>query len=76
MPSSAITTVVKMLETLPGHAQDRVIEHLRIYIDNLQDEMEWDLQFEKTQPKLIEGARQAKEEIAKGLATPLDESRL
>ena len=38
--------------------------------------MEWDLQFQKTQPKLIETARQAKKEIAKGQATPLDEDQL
>lgn len=76
MSSTTITTVVKMLETLPDHAQDRVVEHLREYIDDLQDEMEWDLQFQKTQPKLIETARQAKKEIAKGQATPLDEDQL
>ena len=35
MSSTTITTVVKMLETLPDHAQDRVVEHLREYIDDL-----------------------------------------
>lgn len=76
MSSPAITTVVKMLESLPEAVQDRVAEHLREYLADLQDEQQWDTLVSKTQPKLIEAARRAKQAIAEGQATPLDYNQL
>jgi hypothetical protein len=49
MSSKAIATVQKMLESLPEEAQERVVEHLREYILDLQDELEWDALFARTQ---------------------------
>lgn len=72
MTSEAITTVVKMMELLPEPAQNQVLEHLRIYLLEIQDELRWDALFNKTQPKLIEMARLAKKQIAEGKAQPLD----
>ena len=40
MPSPAIATVVKMLESLPEAVQDHVAEHLREYRADLQDELQ------------------------------------
>ncbi len=76
MPSPAMITVEKMLEALPKEAQERVIEHLREYILDLQDELQWDALFQRTQGKLIEAARRAKQEIASGKAEPMDLDRL
>jgi len=45
MASTAIATVEKMLESLPEEAQERVMEHLREYILDLQDELQWDALF-------------------------------
>jgi len=42
MSSEAIATVIKMIESLPETAQERVVDHLREYITELQDELEWD----------------------------------
>jgi hypothetical protein len=42
----------------------------------VQDEMKWDELFAKPQGKLIAAARKAREEIARGLAVPLDLDRL
>ena len=72
MTSTAIATVTKMLESLPETVQDRVVEHLREYLADLQDELEWDRLFERTQPQLVAAARRAKQEIAQGHAQPLD----
>jgi len=72
MTSNAIATVTKMLESLPETVQDRVVEHLREYLADLQDELEWDRLFERTQPQLVAAARRAKQEIAEGHAQPLD----
>lgn len=76
MSSTAVTTIVKMLESLPLEVQDRVAEHLREYIDDLQDELRWNQSFQQTQSKLIATARRAKQEIAEGQATAMDYDQL
>ena len=76
MSSAAITTVMKMMESLPLDVQDRVAEHLREYIDDLQDEIRWSESFQRTQQKLVAAARRAKQDIAEGQATALDYDQL
>lgn len=76
MASTAIVTMVKMMEALPEAAQNQAVEHLREYLADLQDEMRWDNLFQKTQAQLIAAARRAKEEKAKGQAQPMDYNRL
>ncbi|HJW90053.1 MAG TPA: hypothetical protein VJ436_05380 [Anaerolineales bacterium] len=61
MSSAEIATIVKMIESMPEPAQQRVIDHLREYIEELQDETRWDSLVEKTQPKLIKAARHARQ---------------
>ena len=56
-------TVVKMMESLPDPVQDRVAEHLREYIEDLREELQWDTTFKKTQSQLVAAARRAKQEI-------------
>ena len=70
--STTIETVVKMLETLPTPTQERAVEHLREYIEDLKDEAHWDNQFNKSSNKLVEMARKAKAEITQGKAMPMD----
>jgi len=72
MSACAIATVVKMMESVPESVQNRIAEHLYNYLRDLQDETEWDLLVSQTQPKLIEAARRAKEEIRAGQAKPMD----
>ena len=76
MSSTAIATVTKMMEALPEPAQDQVVEHLREYLEDLQDELQWDALFESTQAQLVAAARRAKQEIAEGLAKPMDYDQL
>jgi glycerate-2-kinase len=76
MSSATITTVVKMMESLPIELQERVADHLREYINDLQDEMKWNASFQNTQQKLIAAAKLAKQQIAEGQATPLDYDQL
>ncbi len=68
MSSPSITTLVKIMETLPVSLQERVTDHLKEYINDLQDEIKWDNSFAKTQSKLVAAARLAKQEIAEGKA--------
>lgn len=76
MSSEAITTIVKMIESLPEETQDQVVNHLREYIDELQDEIKWEQSFERTQSQLIAAAKKAKQEVAKGKATAMDYDQL
>lgn len=72
MTSTPIATVIQMLEGLPETTQAQVVEHLREYIAELQDDVAWDTQFQRTQEQLAVAARQAKRNIAAGLAEPMD----
>ena len=72
MTSTAIITITKMIETLPESAQDQAVEHLRDFVAELQDDIQWDDLFKKTQNQLVNAARRAREEIAAGQAKPMD----
>jgi hypothetical protein len=76
MESTAISTVIKMMETLPEYTQNLVTEHIREYIATVQDENAWDSAFQKTQPQLTAAARTAKQQIAGGHAKPIDHKHL
>ncbi len=76
MSTAAIATVTRMMETLPESAQYQAMEHLRNFIAEMQDEIQWDNLFIKTENKLIAAARQAKQEIAAGHAEPMDIEQL
>jgi hypothetical protein len=76
MSSPAITTIVKMVESLPDDLQERVAEHLREFIADLEDEARWETSFKQTRTSLIAAAQQAKREIAEGQATPMNYEQL
>jgi len=76
MSSASIATVVKMMESLPETVQDQVVEHLREYIEDLRDELQWHISFKKTQQQLVAAAKRAKQEIADGRAKPMDYNQL
>lgn len=74
--TTTLTTIAKMVESLPEAAQDQVLDHLREYLEDLQDDLEWNNLFNKTQPQLAAAGRRAKKEMAAGLAEPMDFDRL
>ena len=76
MASNAVTTITRMVETLPEALQDQIVEHLREYIAELEDELRWEASFNSTQDQLVAAARRAKQEIAEGKAEPMDLDRL
>ncbi|NKQ36768.1 MAG: hypothetical protein HF973_14290 [Chloroflexi bacterium] len=76
MTSPAVVTITKMIDTLPEYAQDQAVEHLRDFIADMQDEIQWDDLFQKTENQLVAAARQAKQEIAAGQAKPMDYDQL
>jgi hypothetical protein len=76
MESTATVTIKKMLEALPEQFQDRVLEHMREYIEDIKEEAKWAESFSKSQSKLVAAARQARKEISKGKAVPLNLEQL
>ncbi|VAW29751.1 hypothetical protein MNBD_CHLOROFLEXI01-1006 [hydrothermal vent metagenome] len=76
MSSTAIVTMTKMMEMLPESAQEQAVEYLRDILSEMQDEIQWDILFKKTENQLIAAAQQAKKEIAAGLAKPMDFNQL
>jgi hypothetical protein len=52
--------------------QDKIVEHLKEYIQDLQEEQKWYESFNKYQDKIIAAARLAKQQIADGKAKPMD----
>ncbi|MEI2689684.1 MAG: hypothetical protein V9H69_08205 [Anaerolineae bacterium] len=45
-------------------------------MEDLQDELRWDELFKRTQPQLSAAARRAQQQMAAGMATPMDYSQL
>jgi hypothetical protein len=76
MVSPAITTVVKMMETLPEETQSQIVEHLREWLMDMEDEAAWDESFAGTQNELYAAAQDARKQVAEGKAEPTDFNRL
>lgn len=76
MPSPSVTTLIAMVESLPATLQERVVEQVREFIADLEDEAKWDASFERTHDKLLESAQKAKQEIAEGQSSPMDYEQL
>ena len=53
-----------------------MVEHLREYIVDLQDEQQWDESFSRTQSALVAAARKAKQEKSGGKAEVMDYNQL
>lgn len=45
------------MEPLSEDQQNKIVEHLREYIQDLQDEQKWNESFNETQDKLIAAAK-------------------
>jgi hypothetical protein len=76
MVTPAITTIVKMMENLPEETQSQVVEHLREWLLDMEDESMWDESFARTQKKLYKAAQDVRKQVADGKAKPMDLSRL
>lgn len=76
MESANIVTITKMLETLPESMQSQVVDHLREYIAEMQNDAQWNILFKETNQQLATFAQKAKQEIKSGKAKPMDHSKL
>ncbi len=76
MKSTAIITVIKMMESVPEHIQEQCLEQLRLYLEEASDELQWANAYQQTQAKLTTAAQRARQEIANGFAKPMDYDEL
>ena len=66
MYTPATATIIKMVESLPEDKQEKVVEHLREYIADLEDKIKWDILFKETQSEFSEIAKSVRKEISEG----------
>jgi hypothetical protein len=76
MSSPAIITIVKMVESLPDALQEQVVEHVRSYLAEIEEDKRWDESFKRTKHNLAAAAQKAKAEIAAGMSIPMDYEQL
>jgi Spy/CpxP family protein refolding chaperone len=76
MVTPAVNTIIKMIEQLPESDQDRVAEHLREYLAELEDDEKWDEAFAKSQDKLVYAAREARKQTAEGKSELMELNKL
>ena len=76
MVSPALNTVLKTIEELPESIQNKLAEHLREYLADLEDDALWDETFAKSQSQLARMTRAANQQIAEGKSEPMDFNRL
>lgn len=76
MVTPAVNTIIKMIAQLPESDQERVAEHLREYLADLEDEEKWKETFAKSQDKLVYAAREARKQIAEEKSEPMDFDKL
>jgi len=76
MASPALTTILKLIESLPEERQNQLADHLREYLAGMEDEERWDKTFLRTQDKLAHMTREAARQIAEGKSEPMDFNRL
>lgn len=76
MSTETITTIIKMIETLPGDKQEKVAEHMREYIADLEDEIRWDILFKDTQLELSSIAKGIRKETTEGKTENFDYRKL
>jgi hypothetical protein len=74
--SKATETATKMIESLPEAAQDRIVEELRILVEDSREEAKWEALLERKKDRLVAAARKARKEIAVGKATEMDFDKL
>jgi hypothetical protein len=76
MVTPAIETIVKMLEYQPVEIQSQAVEHLQMWLAELEDEARWDEDFSRSQMGLYKTAQEARRQIAEGKSDPMDFDRL
>jgi len=74
--SRSTETAVKMLESLPEDARERVVEALCDLVEQARDEARWDELFARKKAGLAAAARKARKDIASGKAKEMDYRKL
>ncbi|MCT7986143.1 hypothetical protein NG796_22990 [Laspinema sp. A4] len=75
MSSASVKDLVQIVAALPRELQEQVLEYLREYVADLQDEQQWEASFHQTQSALVAAARRAKQDRAMGKSKPMDFER-
>ena len=69
-------TICKMIESLPESMQSSILDEINVIVAEKQDELQWDIQFKRTQENLMAMARKVKKEISEGKTEPMNYERI
>lgn len=76
MSFSNVTVLKEKLEKMPEDLREKLAEYIGDHLDEFEDEMHWDEQFQNTSSRLSEMARRARQESAEGKSKPMDYEKL
>ena len=69
-------TICKMIGSLPESMQSSILDEINVIIAEKQDEIQWNIQFKRTQENLMAMARKVKKEMSEGNTEPMDYERI
>lgn len=69
-------TIIKMIDALPLHIQERILREIRLIVADAIDESAWQNRYTLNEGKLIAVAKRVRQQIAAGKAKPMDHSKL
>lgn len=76
MSTARVETLTRLLESFPDSVQDRAIEHLREYLEEITDDLRWDESFARSSKKLADAAGLARQQFREGKTEFFDLDRL
>lgn len=76
MSFSNVTILTEKLEKMPEDLREKLAEYIGGHLDEFEDEMHWDEQFQNTSSKLAEMARRARKQSTEGKSEPMDYEKL
>ncbi len=76
MSFSNVTILTKKLESFPEDFRENFAKYINEHLEEFEDEMRWDEQFQKTSPRLSEMAQNARKEIAEGKTDSMNFEKL
>ena len=53
MPSTAITTIINRVESLPDELQEQLVEYVRAYIAEIEEEKRWGQSLKQTKIDIL-----------------------
>ncbi len=74
--TNSVALALKMLESLPEHSREKVVEDLRKRVMEEKDELEWEKQIHRKKKGLVSAAQNARRQSKAGRSSPMNFEKL